>query len=58
MDTELLTVQEVADLLRVDGQTVRRFISRGELSAARIGHQWRVPREVVEQFIARRMAEA
>jgi excisionase family DNA binding protein len=34
---ELLTVQEVADFLRLNQQTVRNAIDRGELAAVRIG---------------------
>jgi excisionase family DNA binding protein len=34
---ELLTVSEVAEMLKVNQQTVRNWIDRGELSAVRVG---------------------
>lgn len=37
-DNELLTVSEVAHLLRVDGTTVRRWIKQGTLSAVTLPH--------------------
>jgi len=37
MENELLTVQEVAERLRLEPTTVRRKISSGELQAVRLG---------------------
>jgi excisionase family DNA binding protein len=38
MDDELLTVSEVADLLRVDDTTVRRWVKQGALEAVVLPH--------------------
>lgn len=38
----LLTVAEVAQILRVAPVTVRRMILSGELPGVKIGNQWRV----------------
>jgi excisionase family DNA binding protein len=48
---ELLTVQEVADLLKVSPITVRRHIAAGRLPAVRAGRRVRVPRESLETFL-------
>ena len=48
---ELLTVQEVARLLRVSPITVRRHIASGRLAAVRAGRQVRVPRESLDAFL-------
>jgi excisionase family DNA binding protein len=52
MAEELLTVDEVARELRVNPQTVRNWIDRGELSARRIGsRRVRIRRDDLEDFI-------
>ena len=42
MNTELLTVSEVADALRVSPMSIYRFIHSGELHALRVGKSYRV----------------
>jgi excisionase family DNA binding protein len=50
MATELLTVREVAQRLKVNSQTVRRWIKAGLLPASRVGRrQWRVREEDVQR---------
>lgn len=39
---ELMTVDEVAERLRVSEQTVWRYIKAGALVAKKIGGQWRI----------------
>ena len=55
-DTQLLTVSEVAEELRVTDVTVRRWIQRKELAAINLGGQkrpeYRIRRTAVEAFIA------
>jgi excisionase family DNA binding protein len=57
--TELLTVGEVAERLRVTDVTVRRWIQRRELSAINLGGakrpDYRIYRATLEQFLARRL---
>lgn len=50
-DMELLTIREVAELLRVSPITVRRRIADGQLKAVRVGKGIRVPREAIEGFL-------
>jgi len=49
----LLTTEEVADFLRVDIVTVRRLVNRGELTAYRIGGEYRFTRADLEDFLKR-----
>ena len=43
MNTQtLLTVEEAADLLRVDKTTVRRWLRQDKLKGIRIGKAWRL----------------
>jgi excisionase family DNA binding protein len=50
-DEELLTVDEVAALLKINPQTVRNRIDAGELPAVRLGRRVRVQRSVLQQLI-------
>lgn len=50
---DLLTVAEVASMLRVSKMTVYRLIHSRELSALRVGRSFRVPRAAVAAFIGR-----
>jgi putative molybdopterin biosynthesis protein len=43
-DEAFLTVAEVADLLKLNQQTVRNWIDRGELPAYRVGRRVRIAR--------------
>lgn len=38
-----LSIEEVAEYFGISTRTVRRMMSRQELSANRIGGQWRIP---------------
>jgi excisionase family DNA binding protein len=40
-DEEILTIREVADLLKLHPKTVNKFALAGKLPAYRIGRQWR-----------------
>lgn len=46
-----MTAKEAADLLRVDPQTTRKLIERGELPGRKIGGRWIVFRDVLRQQI-------
>ena len=46
-----LTVQEVADLMRVSSMTVYRLIKAGDLPAVRVGRSFRVPEKAVHEYL-------
>lgn len=52
----VLTVTEVADVLRVTPKTVYALIKRGELPSFRIGRAVRCREDDVERFISDRSA--
>lgn len=54
----LLTVQEVADMLRVSNMTVYRLVKAGELRALRVGKSYRLREDDVDAFLAGRYTEA
>lgn len=45
------TVKEVADLLKVNEVTVRRWIKDGELRAIEIGKGWRIGEDDLDAFL-------
>lgn len=47
---ELMTVTEVAQVLRMSSQAIRDMIKRGEINAVRVGRQYRIPRSEVERI--------
>lgn len=47
---EYYTPQEVAELLKLHYNTIRRMIKQGELPAEKIGRQWRIRKADLEQF--------
>jgi len=56
MATELLTIQEVAGVLRVDGTTVRRWVKSGTIKAVALPHvgkrqAYRLKRETVDALL-------
>lgn len=53
---DLLTVAEVARIVRVDDTTVRRWIKNGVLAAVTLPHAnkrqaYRVPRDVIDKLL-------
>ncbi len=47
----LMTVAEVADVMRVSKMTVYRLIHSGELPAIRVGKSFRVPQSALETLL-------
>lgn len=50
----LLTIPEVADRLRVNEKTVRRWIDSQELPAFKLGRQWRLSERDLRRFLNER----
>ncbi|PYI67946.1 AlpA family transcriptional regulator [Arthrobacter livingstonensis] len=50
-NVNFLTVQEVAELMRVSKMTVYRMVHAGELPAVRFGRSYRVPQNAVETIL-------
>lgn len=50
----LLTVGEVASLMRVSNMTVYRLIKAGQLAAIRVGKNYRIRRADVDRYLTER----
>ncbi len=57
-ESRFLTVQEVADLMRVSSMTVYRLIKSGEMRAARVGRSFRVREEDVNEYLEQSYTQA
>jgi excisionase family DNA binding protein len=53
-DEPLLTVGEVARIMRVSNMTVYRLIKSGQLAAIRVGKNYRLRRRDVERYLSDR----
>lgn len=53
--TELLTVSETAALLKTTKQQVRKMIAQQLISALKIGREWRVSKEYLNEFLKANM---
>ncbi len=56
--TGLMTVREVAAYLRVTEKTIYRLLKRGEIPAAKVGHQWRFSRAFIDKWLQRKSVGA
>lgn len=51
--SNFLTIEEVAQVLRVSKMTVYRLVQTHEIDAVRFGRLYRVPQEAVDSYIER-----
>ena len=49
----MMSIDEVATVLRVSGRTIRRLIQGGNLPAHRLGRQWRIAKTDLEGYLRR-----
>lgn len=49
---EVYTVEEFAKIFKLSPEAVRTLIRKGDISAIRIGKQYRIPQMVVDRYFA------
>ncbi len=47
---ELLSIKDVAKILKVSQTTVRRMLARGELKGVRVGRLWRINQSEIDRL--------
>jgi excisionase family DNA binding protein len=57
-EVKFLTVAEVAAVMRVSKMTVYRMVHSGDLPAVRVGRSFRVPEQVVHDYLRAAFIEA
>ena len=50
---ELITIQQVANYLKVDRFTVYRLITQKRIPAFKVGGQWRFKQEMIDSWLMR-----
>ncbi len=48
---KMYSIEEVADMLNVNRNTVRRMLIRGELKGIKVGRLWRIKEEDLKEFL-------
>ena len=48
---ELYNVKETAEILRVGRMTVYPLVRKGTLKAMKVGGQWRIKKESIEEYL-------
>jgi excisionase family DNA binding protein len=48
---KLLTTKDAAGILRIEEETVRRWLRRGKLRGLKIGTDWRLTQRALEEFV-------
>ena len=51
-EPDVLTVDQLAELLQVDAKTVRSLAAKGELPGRKLGRHWRFSRQAVLDWLA------
>ena len=51
---EILTIEELMELLYIGKNTAYKLLKSGEIKAFRIGKIWKIPRESVNEYIMRK----
>jgi len=49
---KMYSIDEVASMLGVNRNTVRRMLIRGELKGIKVGRLWRIKEEDLKEFLA------
>ena len=51
---KLYTIEEIADLFKVTHRAVYKWINAGKLTAFKVGREWRITEEGLQEFITNR----
>jgi len=54
---KIMTIDEVADYLRLNKKTIYRLLWRGNIPATKVGHKWRFDRASIDEWLRRKSIE-
>ncbi|MFC1351110.1 MAG: helix-turn-helix domain-containing protein [gamma proteobacterium symbiont of Clathrolucina costata] len=52
MESEILTIKDVAGYLKVNERTIYRLANKGDIPAFKVGNAWRFEREKIVQWMS------
>lgn len=58
MDSEVLTIKEVAEYLKVNERTIYRLAASNELPGFRVGNAWRFKRSDLDAWVIKQTEQA
>ena len=58
MSTRLLEINEIQDMLGIGRNKVYTLLQNGEIAAFKIGREWKVTAEAIDNYIKKRNADA
>jgi len=54
---DLMTVEEIAEYLRLTKRTIYRLLKKGTIPAVKVGNKWRFDRSVIDKWLQPKMGE-
>ena len=57
MNTSLMTIEELCEALMVGKNAAYDLLKSGEVKSFRIGRKWKIPRESLNEYIRRQIAQ-
>lgn len=57
MNDEILTIRQVAELLKINEKTAYKLASAGKLPGFKVGGSWRFDRQEIANWIKRKVEE-
>ena len=55
MDTDIMTIKEVASYLKITEKTAYRLTAEGEIPGFKVGGAWRFRKQEIDAWIDRRL---
>lgn len=52
---QFYTVKEIADILKLSTQQIRRMLRDKEIPAIKLGNEWRIPKKEFEEWVKKKM---
>jgi len=56
-DSQIMTVEEVADFLKLSKITIYKLVKKGQLPGFRVGNSWRFRKDKIYEIISRQDIE-
>jgi excisionase family DNA binding protein len=55
---KLMTIKEVAEYLQLEEHTIYKMARKGEIPAFKIAGQWRFKKDMIEEWLQKKIKEA